>query len=68
MPTTVTKSKKSDSVGRVMTQEEYDEWKESKNKPVKDEEDGGISWGFGMFYCTDWNTSSDSLDLNVPVC
>lgn len=30
-----------------MTQEEYEEWKESKNKAAADEEEG-INWGFGM--------------------
>ena len=42
----VTTSEKSSSVGRVMTQEEFEEWKDNK-KPIKDEEEG-VNWGFGM--------------------
>jgi hypothetical protein len=42
-------TKLSGEAGKVMTEEEYDEWKQQKEtKP--EEKDEGISWGFGNSY------------------
>ena len=38
---------KSSEVGRVMTEEEYDEWKKEKDGGRRSEEDTGIDWGMG---------------------
>lgn len=34
-------------VGRVMTEEEYEEWKKEKEGSKEHEQDGGIDWGMG---------------------
>lgn len=38
---------KSSEVGRVMTEEEYEEWKKEKEGGRQSEEDTGIDWGMG---------------------
>ena len=38
---------KSNEVGRVMTEEEYEEWKKGKEGGRQSEEDTGIDWGMG---------------------
>ena len=44
---------KSSEVGRVMTEEEYEEWKKEKEGGRQSEEDTGIDWGMGekQFVC-----------------
>lgn len=34
-------------VGRVMTEEEYEEWKKEREGSKEHEQDGGIDWGMG---------------------
>lgn len=34
-------------VGRVMTEEEYEEWKKEREGIKEHEQDGGIDWGMG---------------------
>ena len=34
-------------VGRVMTEEEYEEWKKEREGGKEHEQDGGIDWGMG---------------------
>ena len=38
---------RSSEVGRVMTEEEYEEWKKEKEGGRQDEEDTGVDWGMG---------------------
>lgn len=38
---------RSSEVGRVMTEEEYEEWKKEKEGGTQSEEDTGINWGMG---------------------
>lgn len=44
---------KSSEVGRVMTEEEYEEWKKEKEGGRHSEDDTGIDWGMGeeQFLC-----------------
>ena len=38
---------RSSEVGRVMTEEEYEEWKKEREGGKQNEEDTGIDWGMG---------------------
>lgn len=42
-------TKLSSEVGRVMSEQEYEEWKQQKEKKPE-EKDEGISWGFGNIF------------------
>lgn len=46
-PLTEQEVTKSTEVGRVMTEEEYEEWKNEKEGGRQSEEDTGIDWGMG---------------------
>ena len=44
---------RSSEVGRVMTEEEYDEWKKEREGGKQVEQDTGIDWGMGEIKLSD---------------
>ena len=62
-PLTEQAETKSSEVGRVMTEEEYEEWRKEKEGGRQSEEDTGIDWGMGekQFMCLRENVPKDRM-------
>ena len=59
---------RSSEVGRVMTEEEYEDWKKEKEGGTQSEEDTGINWGMGKIQLCSVSEKSREVTFSAVIC